>query len=501
MKNNVLTDDEVKTLKKNALDVLSVIRRNILSKYPFIGNIALHMEMVPTRDVRVRTACTDGNTIFFDIAFLSSLSTEERMFVLAHEIWHAVMLHLVRRHNRIPELFNIATDKEVNYILQQDGFKAPADLYFPDDDEQGKCAEEIYEMMLKKQKKMAKAKIPSSSSQGSGKNSKGNKSNNGHPNKNGNDDEDGIPKNDGKKDGTLTGQFDQHIYEDDTLTGKNPSGASKDKINKGVGEDSNNGSLIDGSANGSGEAAYSKIVDKYGEVGFDKDFQPKISKDYSDKMREIIIAEAQRTERERGSLPSHIKSLVKDLTTAEIPWEEVLAQFVTKCYNSGNRSWIPPNRRHVYNDVYIQSRQANKIKVCVGIDTSGSTVGDRGKFLSELQSLIKSFGLFDLHLIECDAEVGSYKHYTQDDNLEDDIGNGEYAMTGGGGTAMTPIFNYVLDHQIECDCICILTDGYIDDIPTNPIPNMPVLWVITKDGTEDFCDWGQKIRLKNSDND
>ena len=89
----------------------------------------------------------------------------------------------------------------------------------------------------------------------------------------------------------------------------------------------------------------------------------------------------------------------------------------------------------------------------------------------------------------------------KDDNLECDIGNGEYAMTGGGGTAMTPIFNYVLDHQIECDCICILTDGYIEDIPTNPIPNMPVLWVITKDGTEDFCDWGQKIRLKNSDND
>jgi predicted metal-dependent peptidase len=155
----------------------------------------------------------------------------------------------------------------------------------------------------------------------------------------------------------------------------------------------------------------------------------------------------------------------------------------------------------VHNDIYLQSRQASKIKIAVGIDTSGSTCGDRSKFLGELHSLVKSFGLFDLHIIECDAEVGAYKHYTQDDNLENDIDNGEYAMTGGGGTAMRPIFDYILDNQIECDAICIMTDGYIDSIPTNPIPSLPVLWVITKNGTEDFCDWGQKIKLKQDDDD
>jgi predicted metal-dependent peptidase len=151
--------------------------------------------------------------------------------------------------------------------------------------------------------------------------------------------------------------------------------------------------------------------------------------------------------------------------------------------------------------VYLQSRQASKIKICVGIDTSGSTMGDRSKFLGELNSLVKSFGLFDLTIIECDAEVGSCKHYTQDDNLDADLENGEYAMTGGGGTAMRPIYDYILDHQIECDAICIMTDGYIDHIESNPIPSIPTLWVITKNGTEDFCDWGQKIRLKLDDTD
>ena len=487
-----LTDEETKTLKKKASEILSVCRRDILTKYPFIGSIALRMEMVPVRDVRVRTACTDGNSVYFDIAFLSSLSRDEQTFVLAHEVWHAVLMHLVRRHNRIPELFNIATDKEVNAMLQKDGFTAPKDLLFPTKEEEGKCAEEIYEMLLKKMPKMPKMQgsgqqnnSNNGSSQSSSSGSNGQSGKNSQPKQN------SSGKKNGNETGEMTGQFDKHVYEGMEDGQQNGSSQSNGNGQQNDGENGNDGNGSD----------YGEITDKYGKVGFDSDYQPKISKDFADKMRETIVSEAQRAEKMKGSLPSHIKELVKRCMTPEIKWQEVLAQFVTRCYNSGNRSWIPPNRRHVHNDIYLQSRQASKIKIAVGIDTSGSTCGDRSKFLGELHSLVKSFGLFDLHIIECDAEVGAYRHYTQDDNLENDIDNGEYAMTGGGGTAMRPIFDYILDNQIECDAICIMTDGYIDNIPTNPIPSLPVLWVITKDGTEDFCDWGQKIRLKQNDDD
>ena len=462
-----LTEEETKTLKKKASEILSVCRRDVLTKYPFIGSIALRMEMVPVRDIRVRTACTDGNSVYFDIAFLSSLTREEQTFVLAHEVWHAVMMHLVRLQNRNPELFNIATDKEVNYMLQKDGFVAPKELLFPTKEEEGKCAEEIYEMLLKKMKNKQQ------------QNKNGNSSNsNRQPNQNGSQSD----KN-GNKTGEFKGQFDKHVY--DGMEDGQPNQSSNGQ--NGDGDSSNN--------------SYDELTDKYGKVGLDSDFQPKVSKDFADKMRETIVSEAQRVEKMKGSLPAHIKELVKKCTQAEIKWQEVLAQFVTRCYNSGNRSWIPPNRRHIHNGVYLQSRQATKIKLAVGIDTSGSTMGDRSKFLGELHSLIKSFGMFELSIIECDAEVGAYKHYTQDDNLDFEIDNGEYAMSGGGGTAMRPIFDYILDNQIECDALCIMTDGYIDSIPTNPIPSLPVLWVITKGGTADFCNWGQKIQLKYDDND
>ena len=482
-----LTEEETKTLKKKASEILSVCRRDVLTKYPFIGSIALRMEMVPVRDIRVRTACTDGNSVYFDIAFLSSLTREEQTFVLAHEVWHAVMMHLVRRQNRNPELFNIATDKEVNYMLQKDGFVAPKELLFPTKEEEGKCAEEIYEMLLKKMKnKQQQQNDMGDESSGSNRsnsrqNKNGNSSNsNRQPSQNGSQSD----KN-GNKTGEFKGQFDKHVY---------------DGMEDGQPNQSNNGQNGDGDGDSSGNS-YGELTDKYGKVGLDSDYQPKVSKDFADKMRETIVSEAQRVEKMKGSLPAHIKELVKKCTQAEIKWQEVLAQFVTRCYNSGNRSWIPPNRRHIHNGVYLQSRQATKIKLAVGIDTSGSTMGDRSKFLGELHSLIKSFGMFELSIIECDAEVGAYKHYTQDDNLDFEIDNGEYAMSGGGGTAMRPIFDYILDNQIECDALCIMTDGYIESIPNNPIPSLPVLWVITKGGTANFCDWGQKIQLKYDDND
>lgn len=478
-----LTEEETNTLKKKARDILSVCRRDILSKYPFIGSIALRMDMVPVRDWHVRTACTDGNSVYFDIAFLSSLTREQQQFVLAHEIWHAVMLHLVRRHNRDPQLFNIATDKEVNYMLKQDGFTAPNNLCFPEGEEVGKCAEEIYEMLLKKMKKQQKQNGKSGNQQQSGAGGSGKSqpsggsgsSKNGQPNKNQKN------KGNGNEDGSLTGQFDKHVYEGEE-DGKNGN---------------SNGNQQDGN---SGDGSSCKMTDKYGEVGDDPDYQPMVSKHFADKMRETIIAEAQRIAKLKGNLPAHIKALVDKIVEPEVKWQEILARFVTRCYNSGNRSWIPPNRRHVHNDVYLQSRQASKIRLACIIDTSGSTFNDRGKFLAELNSLIKSFGIFDLWLIEIDAEIGAIKHYTQDDNLEQEIENGEYAMTGGGGTALLDGFKAIVEQQMEVDAVLALTDGYIDHIPTNPT-GLPTLWIITKDGTEDFCDWGEKIRLKFNDSD
>ena len=135
--NGKLSEDELQALKEEAVGILSARRKSILFAWPFIGSIALRMDIVPVRDFRVRTACTDGSTVYFDISFLKTLSADEQKFVLAHEVWHAVLMHMTRKQSRDADLFNIATDKEANQLLVNDKFKGPKWVLMPDDKERG----------------------------------------------------------------------------------------------------------------------------------------------------------------------------------------------------------------------------------------------------------------------------------------------------------------------------------------------------------------------------
>jgi len=181
----------------------------------------------------------------------------------------------------------------------------------------------------------------------------------------------------------------------------------------------------------------------------------------------------------------------------EINWKEQLAKFVTQCYN-GSRKWLPPNRRHVYNDVYLQSRRSEKIRVCCLIDTSGSCWGDQVKFFGELNGLLKSFGSYVLHCVMCDADV--QRHDIYDDENPFPLDNPkDFEIGGGGGSDFRPAFSYIRKNITDVDVMIGMTDGFID-VPHNG-PSVPMLWVLTKDGDEDFCPWGQKMKFKNNSYD
>ena len=517
-----ITEEELKELKKKSVEILSGARRALLLKYPFIGSLLMRMNLVPVRDMRVRTACTDGESVYFDIDFLSRLSTEEQIFVLGHELYHGVLLHLTRLQSRDPELFNIATDKEVNNLLKQDGLTPPCNLLFPEGNECGKSAEEIYEILLKKMKKQAKQqaqqqsgtgpKMPQAGSSGSGDGDENDSDDNSQQGQSGksqqqkkkskkqgqNGGEDGEEQQDpdsqntsGNKDGQLSGQFDRHQYRGQEDTARD--GQQWNQQQNGNGASSNGGEDGENDQNGGGG---SPVRDKWGDVGFDKDYKPSIAKDFSDKMREAVIATAQQIERQQGSLPAHIAQIVKGLMKPEIKWQELLAQFVTKCFGT-DRHWLPPNRRHVYKKMYLPSRRSEKIKVAVACDTSGSCQGDLKKFLSELVGLVNSFGGYEIHLMHSDCQVDKYEKYDSDENpLEVHDNNFKFEFGGGGGTDLCAPFDYILENDIDVDCFCFLTDGFGPTPEKNEL-GIPVMWILTKGAADDsFCSFGEKIRFQ-----
>ena len=480
-----LSEEKLQEIKKKIAESLSVDRQQLVCSFPFTGSISMRLDLKPVRDKRCQTACTDGKSVYFDCDFYSKLNPKERVFVLAHEIWHCVMLHLARKQSRQAQLFNIATDMEVNSLLidakNDDGetLTPPKHLCFPPKQMKGKSAEMIYEWLLKQAKKNNNT-LPENcfgspdggDGEGDDDNSYGGKSYNrsySSMSKNKSDkDEDEKEKNEAKGKG-LSGQFDKHTYTDDD------------------GDADNNNS----------------VQDQWGEVGYDSDFAPNVSEEIAEEMREAVIAAAQECERQAGGLPGCLKGIIDKIIQPEISWKELLQQFVTQCYG-GKRQWLPPARRHVWHEAYFQSRRNERIKVAVAVDTSGSCLGDIPKFFSELIGLLNTFGNYELTLIQNDYDISNVTVYDSDGNPFPDKPE-EIHWEGGGGTSFKPPFEYIRKNGLTPDCFIFLTDGYegfFDDehcVNTEySQPPYPVLWILTKDGNKDFCPWGKKIYFKES---
>ena len=401
-------DDKIKELTLRGMEQ---DRQKLLMRQPFIGMILMHLDFVPITS-GCRTACTDGSRVFINCQFYAKLDLEERLFVLAHETWHCVLLHFARRQNRNHHQFNIATDLEIHFILQKEKMKEP--FVLPHDPEwDGLSAEEIYEKLGHKKEyggKREKCKNPGCCSKGFSSNEQ---------------------------------SFDEHVY----------AGTAK--------QDSEN----------------------------DPDFAPCVDAQSVENMRQIVIQTACSIERRQGTLPGNLKDIIDRLRKPELNWKELLKQFVTSCFG-GSRRWLPPARRYVGMGLYLQSRRDEKFNAVMAIDTSGSTTEDLPQFFAELSSLLKSFGNYELTVIQCDFKIQHIEKFSGDNPLP---GNYRWASYGHGGTSFIPPFEYVKEHKLRPDIFIYLTDGY-GDAPEKA-PQFPVLWGLTNDGEEPAL-WGKKIKLK-----
>jgi predicted metal-dependent peptidase len=100
---------------------LSKCRTRLLLDSPWFGSLAMRLKMESAPGLG--TFATDGTRILYDPLFAESLTDEEIIFVLAHEVLHNALLHPFRMGNRDREQSNIAMDLAINYELTQAGFK------------------------------------------------------------------------------------------------------------------------------------------------------------------------------------------------------------------------------------------------------------------------------------------------------------------------------------------------------------------------------------------
>lgn len=124
-------------------NINSVIDRTLIY-FPIFKILINNIHFIKNNSIA--TACTNGNTIYYNSSFFQTLSKDEQVFIIAHELMHITLKHLSRSEERDMEIWNYATDAVINQILRKNGLPlvegvidCPDALSF--------SAEEYYEMV------------------------------------------------------------------------------------------------------------------------------------------------------------------------------------------------------------------------------------------------------------------------------------------------------------------------------------------------------------------
>lgn len=141
----------------NSTDLIYDTKRKMLSKYPRFGSEIAVANIEFKDDLPYHTAATDGKNVYVDPNYFASLSENDRLFLIAHEIMHIKFMHMYRLvdkdgKKRNMYLWNVATDAIINANLERDGFtiqkgavNMPEALNY--------SAEEFYQKLLEEKEK------------------------------------------------------------------------------------------------------------------------------------------------------------------------------------------------------------------------------------------------------------------------------------------------------------------------------------------------------------
>ncbi|MBO6171142.1 MAG: hypothetical protein J6N67_03150, partial [Desulfovibrio sp.] len=344
-----------------ARNALTRARASLVAEHPFFGALALRLRFRP--DPACADLWTDGKTLAFNPAFASALPDAALTGALAHEVLHLALGHHLRRQGRNEKLWNRACDFAVNQVLLESGFILPQG-FAHDPAYAGLHAEEIYaslaalhEQSLNRGARSALAAQEASAAEGA----------------------DSAPLDGG------------------TPAPEPGTARSGSEMKRSKGQEAQD------------EAAGNKASDKRGTARKEKDGaasfigevrdHPAVRNPHDEAARrgaeqELDIAVTQSLQRaaHMGSLPAGLARRIKRAWRPHLDWRALLRQFLEECARN-DYTWTTPNRRYIYQDIYLPSRrEACLERVVLAVDCSGSVdEPSLAMFCAELSSVLEAF--------------------------------------------------------------------------------------------------------------
>jgi predicted metal-dependent peptidase len=441
-------------------------RTELITARRFYGVLVSNVEPRISREVP--RAATNGKTHFWNPDFIATLTQTQLLAVQAHEAEHDARRHHSRRGARDPERWNKAGDYVINFDLKAEGFDLPEWALY-DERFAGMSVEDAYRVLELDEQRQQPQPQPQADDQDEGNEA---------------DDQDGDQGDEGDQD---AGSSDQDDQGDGDEAGGHGDQGDQDGDQAG---DSDGGKGGDqpgqeaaGKPNGAGAG------DMPGEGG---NTQPGQSGGQPWDMGSVLDAPADdpgqlgdsdlewsrivrmaATQAKRaGQLPGHITREIEAERKPKTDWREELRAWI----DAGSKrieTWNRPNRRFAGRGLFLPGNQRDGINhIAVLVDTSGSMDAIALQCVAnEVQGALDSGAIDRVTVVYGDTRVTRVDEYGETDQLEFD-------PRGGGGTQMSPLFEYVRDELQDVAGILCFTDLYwYGELPPEPDPR--VLFAVT----------------------
>jgi predicted metal-dependent peptidase len=402
-------------------------------------------------------AGTNGKRLFLCAERFFKLGLLERIFILAHEVGHPMLGHIIQSSyyrqrgyidlgfKKMPYndmLANIAQDLVINDMLIESriGTFVKGGLHDVSIGTYQDSWIDVYEKLLDEQQGPGGGKPCEDGDEGDEQ--EGNS---------GGSSEDGKPKDDGQKGRSRKGQkgFDAHMAQGEGEAKPGKPGDDDDE------QDEQGG----------------------GHVELEGDDAPVSEEDLHRELQRAQHATAAAMElaRAQGKLPGALKMLCEKLLEPVVDWtEHVKAQFARKL-GTGGYDFRRPDRRLLVRDIIVPGRSGYGANlVIIGGDSSGSiyavpALTDR--WMAECGGVMEDVQPREVHVVWCDAQVQRVDVITDMTDIYKMVHKGS---EGGGGTDFRPVFEYAESLGVDIDCLAFLTDG--DGTFPDKAPRFPVIW-------------------------
>jgi len=188
-----------------------------------------------------------------------------------------------------------------------------------------------------------------------------------------------------------------------------------------------------------------------------------------------------------SSIPSELQRLVEELLDPKLPWNVILAEYMT-AYDKTDYSFRRPNRRCVDEDIRTPSLYGESMgDISIYIDTSGS-IDDKTftSILSEVQGISDKLNPTRINVWQWGSTMPKPTVVDKDGDLIEEV---ELKMLGGTEIEL-PLRNI---KKTQPEISLIFSDMYFD-VP-QCIPTTDIIWIAMGNPTS-TVDFGELIHME-----